>query len=209
VALIALSLKRCKTRTVSTKNCVNETVCTANKHERHILCLRCTERLWNAAVNEHVNSHHERETLVPQIYGEDMWFEGHKAFVRLSPSIHPILTATSVTLSKHKVLGMRYRLFWVILLLQSKIKIRFQPDIPSMGINHTTTGLDVAMCYWERLRIPEIRISNLDLETNPIKKLWFLSRAPGKYRNAGLMTSWPQHTAFITGNHSAISQAAI
>lgn len=63
VPLIAISFKRCKTKTVSTKNCVKLPVCRANKQEQHILRLRCTEWLRNAAVNEHVNSRAERRNL--------------------------------------------------------------------------------------------------------------------------------------------------
>jgi len=63
VPLTANSFKRCKTRAVSSKHRVKLTVCTANKQERHILCLRCTDWLWNTAVNDHVNSRAYRRNL--------------------------------------------------------------------------------------------------------------------------------------------------
>lgn len=63
VPLVASSFKRCKTRAVSSKHRAKLTVCRANKQERHIICFRCTERLWNTAVNERVNSRAYRRNL--------------------------------------------------------------------------------------------------------------------------------------------------
>jgi hypothetical protein len=60
---LQIHLKRCKTRAVSNEQRVKLTVYRANKQVRHILCFWCTEWLWNAAVNEHVNSRAYRRNL--------------------------------------------------------------------------------------------------------------------------------------------------
>jgi hypothetical protein len=129
-ALTAFPFKRCKTRTVSTKNRAKLTVCRANKQERHILCLRCTEWLWNTAVNEHVNSRDETRNL-----GDTELRGRHMILVAQGIHLSPVSTficktmsfkfavradnpyshcyVCHLTLPKQKVLGIRCWLFLV------------------------------------------------------------------------------------------------